>query len=71
VDTYIVVIEEHRFHTRHWTIYSSKEDFLSQYRQSSGKIIDQGISKFAAMRLCGANEAMVKDLELAEQTIVS
>lgn len=70
MDTYIVVIEEHRFHSRHWTSYSSKEAFLNQYRKSCGKIIDQGISKFAAMRLCGADEEMVKNLELAEQATI-
>lgn len=64
---YIVVFECRQFHSRHWTPYANKEAFQSLYRQSFGKIIDQGITKFAAMRLCGADEALVKNLELAEQ----
>ncbi|HSV95112.1 MAG TPA: hypothetical protein VLH94_04050 [Spirochaetia bacterium] len=63
---YIVVFEDLHFKSRHWTPYESKEIFENQYQKSWGRIIAQGITRYAAMRLCGANEEMVRELELTE-----
>jgi hypothetical protein len=59
---YIVVIGSY-FGPPIWLTFESKKDFDTQYRQSWGRIIDEGVTRDEAVNRYHATRGTVEDLK--------